>query len=143
MVRKVFLIFCLILIPCQTPAVDWGLIIWVYMCNGSEIAEKTVNSCISQYPELKSRGAAALDSWRHKNANYIRRGKEACDTELQKHFPTETQLVKARVQIEELKREHLNALNSKIVNGGVIMCEDFLSRIEKNTGDSPLVFPVE
>ena len=140
MLKIVFFLFCLILIPYQTRAADWGLVFWVYLCNNTEITEKTVNACILQYPELKLRGAAALDSWRLRDANSIQRGKELCDADLHKHFTTETQLAKARVQVEKLTQEHLDELRSRILNGGITVCQHFLTILEDNKGDFPRIF---
>jgi hypothetical protein len=107
-----------------------------YLSDAVNVTEAMVKACTSRHAELSARGAAALESWRQRNAADARRAAEHVQQELRKLAVTREE--RERV-LAQLKQEHLEGWQR--VAAFPTACSDYIASLERAESDLARLLP--
>src|SRR5687767_1762951 len=101
-----------------------------YLSDAVSVTEAMVKACTSRHPELTGRGAAALASWRQRNAADARRAAELVAQELRKLSMSREEGERALAQ---LRQEHLDGWQR--IAAFPTACSDYVASLERPESD--------
>jgi hypothetical protein len=115
---------------------------FVYLCKANDITAKTIELCITKFPQLSQRGNEALDSWRKRNASDALRGAQLCQKELEAQTLGVSQLAGVKERIEKLEAEYFESIDKKMQTEGIDVCNQFIMITEHKEGDLANILPL-
>jgi len=107
-----------------------------YLSDAMNVTEAMVKTCTSRHPELTARGAAALESWRQRNAADARRAAELVARELRKLPMSRGE--RERV-LAQLRQEHLDGWQR--MAAFPTACSDYVTSLERPESDLARLLP--
>ena len=126
----------LMLAPSPVPAAEALNFQTAYLSDAVSVTEAMVTACTSRHPELTARGAAALASWRQRNAADARRAAEIVAQELRRLPMSREQGERALAQ---LRQEHLEGWQR--VAAFPTACSDYVASLERPESDLARWYP--
>lgn len=126
----------LMLAPSAAPAAEVLNFQTAYLSDAVNVTEAMVRACTSRHPELTARGAAALESWRRRNAADARRAAELVQEELGKLPMSREERERA---LARLKQEHLEGWQR--VAAFPTACSDYVASLERPESDLARILP--
>ena len=101
-----------------------------YLSDPVSLTEAMVKACTSRHPGLAAQGAAALQTWRQRNAADARRAVRLTAQELEKLPPSREDIKRTLAQ---LRQEHLEGWQR--VAAFPTACSDYLASLERPESD--------
>jgi hypothetical protein len=112
------------------PAAEGLTFVTAYLSDPVSVTEAMVKACTSRHPELAAQGAAALESWRRRNAADVRGAAELAAREIEKLPLTQEEANRTLVQ---LRQEHLEGWER--IAAFPTACSDYLASLERPESD--------
>jgi hypothetical protein len=126
----------LLLAPSTAPAAEALNFRTAYLSDAVSVTEAMVKACTSRHPELTARGAAALESWRQRNAADARRAARLVAEELRNLSMSKEETERALAQ---LRQEHLEGWQR--VAAFPTACSDYVASLERPESDLARLLP--
>ena len=134
--RALLAFLVLALAPSTAPAAEALSFRTAYLSDALGVTEAMVKACTSRHPELTARGAAALESWRQRNAADARRAARLVAEQLKNLRMSREEKERALAQA---RQEHLEGWER--VAAFPTACSDYVASLERPESDLSRLLP--